>query len=199
MRRNSRILLLFGIIWFSGVYLYVRNSDNSSGVYKAESNPRHGNRVSKDASEKRKCLLLKSRKSIQFLDHKKEKHKPNSPIHKENEKIDAEKLEHDIEDIEHGIEDLQNDGKKDEFAAIEDSIRHDLEGGKDQDYGDIEGISDNDDEDGDESESDESKAHADPTGDTKINKEIEEGIENVEFEQDELQGPPTEKPVQGMG
>jgi len=118
MRRNSRILLLFGIIWFSGVYLYVRNSENTSGVYNAESNPRHGNRVSKDAHEKH-----------HKKDHK-EKIKP-AEVHNvvednvRNKNINADKLEHDIQDIEHGLEDLE-DTKNDEFAAIEDSIRHDL-------------------------------------------------------------------------
>jgi hypothetical protein len=66
MRRNSRILLLFGIIWFSGVYLYVRNSENTSGVYNAESNPRHGNRVSKDAHEKRKKIMIIKYEKIFF-------------------------------------------------------------------------------------------------------------------------------------
>lgn len=180
MRRNSRILLLFGIIWFSGVYLYVRNSENTSGVYNAESNPRHGNRVSKDAHEKH-----------YKKDHK-EKIKPA-----EDHNIDADKLEHDIQDIEHGLEDLK-DSKNDEFAAIEDSIRHDLADNEEKDYADMEGLSeeDDDDENNDVDKKKESKAHAEPTGDSKINKEIEEGMEEVEFEQDELQGPPTEKTMQ---
>ena len=92
------------------------------------------------------------------------------------------------------MEDLK-DEKTDEFAAIEDSIRHDLADSKDQDYADMEELSDDDADDEKNGDKDESNAHAEPTGDTKINKEIEDGIENVEFEQDELQGPPT---IQGI-
>lgn len=57
MRRNTRILLFFGVIWFMGVMLYVRNSDSDSSNSEHHKAKVHQN---KHKIKKDKGKLMKS-------------------------------------------------------------------------------------------------------------------------------------------
>jgi len=63
MRRNSRILLFFGVVWFGGVMLYVRHSDSADEVAAHNTHPK--NRVRKNQPDN-KTDKGKSYRSVKF-------------------------------------------------------------------------------------------------------------------------------------
>ena len=59
MRRNTRIMLFFGIVWFIGVLLYVRHSESADmAENKYRVNPKHP-RAKKDEKCKLPFLLCR--------------------------------------------------------------------------------------------------------------------------------------------
>ena len=47
MRRNTRIMLVFGLIWFSGVLYYARHASEQEDDSTNRHNPKHGAHVEK--------------------------------------------------------------------------------------------------------------------------------------------------------
>ena len=47
MRRNTRIMLVFGLIWFSGVLYYARHASEQEDESSNRHNPKHGAHVEK--------------------------------------------------------------------------------------------------------------------------------------------------------
>merc|ERR1712048_281592 len=96
MRRNSRILLFFGFVWFGGVMFYVRQAESSSES--ARINPKHPK-------------VRKNAENVEPHEKRKKKHKKDDFIEKDIEKIGAS-LEEIDKELEHRIEEIAQKPKE---------------------------------------------------------------------------------------
>merc|ERR1712045_92315 len=109
MRRNTRIMLVFGLIWFSGVLYYARHASEQEDDSSNRHNPKHGAHVEK--REHKKPHHEKPHETIHEKPaHHKEilppKEKEKSPIPSKIEHVEIEKKPDDEINVEKEIENV---------------------------------------------------------------------------------------------